>query len=226
LSGWTGVRHGVPQGSILGPLLFLLYVNDLPNNIKHISVQILYADDTSILFSHSNLNDLTNTINNTLKILNNWFTANYLSLNISKTHFIYFTSKVNTTVELNIHYDKYIMPTNYYTKFLGVTIDCMLIWSNNIESLANKLNSVCYLIRNLKPYVSIPNIIMIYHSLFNSIRSFGIIFWGNSHYSTKFLKYERGYLGSLRDVKVVCPAEVYLKNSIYFHFYLIIFFLY
>jgi hypothetical protein len=138
LSGWTGIRHDVPQGSILGPLLFLLYVNDFTNNIEHILVPILYADDTSILFFHFNLNDLTNTINNTFKILNNWFTANYLSPNISKTHFIYFTSKSNKIVELNIHYDKYTMPTNYYTKFLGVTVDCMMTWSNHIEQLTKK----------------------------------------------------------------------------------------
>jgi hypothetical protein len=144
----------------------------------------------------------------------------------SKTHFIYFTSKLNKIVELNIQYDKYTMPTSYYTKFLGVTIDCMMTRSNHIELLTKKLNSVCYLIRNLKPYMSIPNTIMIYHSLFNTIMSFGIIFWGNSHYSIELLKFKRGYLGSLWDVKVVCPAEVYLKNLIYFHFYLNVFFLY
>jgi hypothetical protein len=115
-----------------------------PTTFEHISVPILSAGDTSILFSDSNLNDMINTISNTFKILDNWFTANYLSLNINKTHFIYFTSKSNTIVEHNIHYDKYIMPTYYYTKFLGVTVDCMLTWSNHIELLTNKLNSVCF----------------------------------------------------------------------------------
>jgi hypothetical protein len=79
-------------GLCFGSLLFLLYINHLPKNIEDISVSVLYADDTSILLSHSNFSDFTKYINTTFKILNYWFTANLLSLNFSKTHFTYFTT--------------------------------------------------------------------------------------------------------------------------------------
>ena len=73
-STWAKIEHGVPQGSVLGPLLFLIFINDLPKFVNDKSVPILFADDTSILLSHSNPTDFNNNINTVFKILSDWFT--------------------------------------------------------------------------------------------------------------------------------------------------------
>jgi hypothetical protein len=84
LSNWAKMKHGVPQGSILGPLLFLLYMNDLPEIINNKSLLILFADDTSILFIHSNLTNYNKDIHAVFKLINKWFKGNFLSLNFEK----------------------------------------------------------------------------------------------------------------------------------------------
>ena len=85
------ITCGVPQGSVLGPLLFLIYINDIPNCLKH-SKSIVFADDTTIFASCNNLNTLYNNVNGDLANLINWFKANKLSLNIAKTNYILFPS--------------------------------------------------------------------------------------------------------------------------------------
>jgi hypothetical protein len=94
-SPWSTVKLGVPQGLVLGPLLFLMFINDLPKFINDKSVPILFADDTSILVSHQNPLVFYKTINNVFQTLNAWFRHNLLLLNLAKTHFIKFISKNN-----------------------------------------------------------------------------------------------------------------------------------
>ena len=83
------VPCGVPQGSILGPLLFILYINNLPNNLTN-SKAILFADDTTIYMSSTNIVQLYESINRDLDSLSEWFRANRISLNSSKTHYMLF----------------------------------------------------------------------------------------------------------------------------------------
>ena len=119
-----GVACGVPQGSVLGPLLFIIYINDLPNSVIH-SNCILFADDTTIFLSSEHILDLRNKIEDDMQSLTDWFRANKLSLNVQKTNFVLFKPKQVTlnmeiaTLQLG---DQLIKKVNC-VKFLGVYID-------------------------------------------------------------------------------------------------------
>ena len=168
----------------MGPLLFLIFINNK-------SVPILFADDTSVLLSHSNPTDFNNNINTVFKILNHWFKQNWLSLNFTKTQFTNFTTRNNNQVEININYNNKFIPTIAYTKFLCLTVDFSLTWLNHIDSLTKKLSTTCYLLRNFKTYLSISTLKIIYHSLFHSIMSYDILFWGDSSYSSVIFKMQK-----------------------------------
>ena len=83
------IKCGVPQGSILGPLLFILYINDLPN-ASELTDPLLFTDDTSIFYSHSNPNCLESVLNDELQNIDIWLKCNRLSVNIEKTHYVIF----------------------------------------------------------------------------------------------------------------------------------------
>jgi len=105
VSNRAKVGRGVPQGSILGPLLFLLCMNDLPKIINKTSAPIIFADETSILFTHSNLKDLNKNIHIVFTTLNKWLRANQLTLNFNKTNYVHFTTKRNMSVNLKIGFN-------------------------------------------------------------------------------------------------------------------------
>jgi hypothetical protein len=135
VSEWAKVRHGVPQGSILGPLLFDLYINDLPKIINKTSAPIIFPDDTSILFAQSDPIDLNKNICIVFTTLNKWLRANQLSLNFNKTNYVHFTTKRNMSVNLKIGCNNNFITSSSYTKFLGVTMNNTLSWNNHIDLL-------------------------------------------------------------------------------------------
>jgi hypothetical protein len=93
-SDWGEIMHGVPQRSILGPLLFLLYINDLPKIVNDNAEVVLYVDDTSIIITILNPTSITNSANKILQVINKWFTTNLLSLNADKTQYMQFATKI------------------------------------------------------------------------------------------------------------------------------------
>jgi hypothetical protein len=161
---------------VLGPLLFLVFINDLPKFLNNTSAPILFADYTSILVSHLNSLVFYKTINEAFQTLNAWFKQNLLSLNLAKTYFIKFISKNNIHFEPDIDFGDKSISAITCTRFLGLTINCTLTWTNHIDLLTKKLSSTCFLIRNIKQYVSFSALKMIYHSLLHSIMSYGVMF--------------------------------------------------
>lgn len=148
------VKHGVPQGSVLGPLLFITYINDLAG-IHNSPDLVMYADDTNLFFSSCSLPALQNMVNAYLINLRDWLLRNKLSLNISKTKYIIF--KPINTVETNcihIHYDSITINQVSSQKFLGVWFNENLSWSVHISKLSSELSKIVglfYRISNLLP---------------------------------------------------------------------------
>ena len=137
-SEFKEIKCGVPQGSILGPLLFILYINDMCDVSKQLHI-ILFADDTNFFYSASNIDDVTNVVNNELKQLGLWFRANKLSLNVNKTNFM-FTNKKQLRTDVHIVLNGTNIEQVTHTKFLGVTIDENLTRREHIKMVETKVS--------------------------------------------------------------------------------------
>jgi hypothetical protein len=190
-SNWGLIRHGDSQESILGPLLFLLYINDLPKSINNNAKIVLFADDTSIIVNSPNQIELRTTANKVFQDINRWFTCNLPSLSAYKTHYMQFVTRTSSLLELNIFHGNEKTANSYNTKFLGLTLDNTLSWKVYIDSVVPRLSSACFSMRMVKPLLSQEELKMVYCSYFHSIMSYGIIFWGNSRHSNLIFRLQK-----------------------------------
>ena len=134
-SNWGEITHGVPQGSILRPLLFLLYINDLPQITNENSKIVLFADDTSMIITNPNPSNFEKSVNKIIQDINEWFNTNLLSLNLDKTHFIQFVTKNSSLIDFNIMYGNNKIANVYNTKFFGLTLENTLSWRAHIDTI-------------------------------------------------------------------------------------------
>ena len=120
----NAITCGVPQGSILGPLLFLVYINDL-SSVSKSCFSVLFADDTNIFIKGKDLQELCNRLNGELGDIQDWLSCNKLSLNVVKTHYIIFTPRNKIVENIDIKINNTSIERVYTTKFLGVYIDSL-----------------------------------------------------------------------------------------------------
>ena len=139
LSATMPITHGVPQRSILGTLLSILYINDLAN-VSENSVSILFADDTTVLIEGTHINTMIATLNCELAKLTEWLNANKLSINVFKSHYMVFHRSRWKINKGNILLDTTILSQVTFTKFLGVILDNKLKWTHNISYIQNKIS--------------------------------------------------------------------------------------
>lgn len=203
------LTKGVPQGSILGPILFLLHMNDVPLSVE--SEISLYADDTTLAVSATSNDELRMKIEEDLSRLSRWFNMNGMEINKSKTQLVqYSLTQIDT---LSIKVDDISVTNQATTNFLGVITDQHLTWKSHIDNLAKKISSYSYLLRTLRNEISIRVAINAYYAYIQSILSHGIIFWGNSSSITRVLKLQKTCLRRIFGLKRSVSCRDYFKKT-------------
>lgn len=171
-------KYGVPQGSILGPLLFLVYINDLPRAVNYPTV--LFADDTTIVVESDNLSNYEEKINKALSETVNWLRSNNLNLNTEKTKFIHFHTKQSKDLELNITCDGKPIKQENCHKFLGINIDKHCDWKEQIKAVCSKINKFVFALKKIRLVISHKTALLVYYGYVCSALRYGIILWGNA----------------------------------------------
>lgn len=173
------IEYGVPQGSVLGPLLFLIYINDLHSSIPFSSV-FHFADDTNLLNINKSSKRLRKEMNLDLKALYEWLLANKISLNVAKTEIIFFHMPGYPPPKLKIKLNGKLLLASPYIKYLGLYIDANLNFSHNTSVILKKLNRSRGMLSKVRHYVDETIIQNLYHSLFSSHLLYGAQVWGQS----------------------------------------------
>ena len=167
LSSARTLSCGVPQGSILGPLLFLIYINDLLNS-RGGAVPRMFADDTNLTLSAKTLTELKLALTPELNNLSCWLKANKLSLNVAKTELMIIGSRQRLSAQyddVEIRIDDQIIKRVDHTKSLGLTIDAQLSWGKHVEEICKKVSSAIGALKRVRPFISKETTIQIYNAL-------------------------------------------------------------
>ena len=180
----TTISCGIPQGSVLGPVLFLLYINDF-NQSSDLFDFHLFADDANLFYRHKSLSILESDINNELVNINTWLCANKLSLNIKKSNFVLFhPPQRKITLQVKLYISGTSLQKENCIKYLGIMIDSSLSWKSQISCISKKIKRSIGILSKLRYYVGLSILIKLYYALVYPFLIDGIITWGNTYPTT------------------------------------------
>ena len=180
-SNFKFISCGVPQGSILGPLLFVIYVNDI-HRINSVLTPLLYADDTTLFYSHRSPHVAIDKVVSDINKYASWFNVNKLSLNVKKTTSVFFTPSIH---DWSLHPNVSIGDVNFNyspsSKFLGVIMDCNLNWQLHIDCICNKLAKGTGILKRLRTHFPEHILMMLYNTLILPYISYCNVAWGGAY---------------------------------------------
>ena len=212
-STYHPLEYGTPQGSCLGPLLFLIYINDLQHSITYSSA-ILFADDTTLLQGHKNLKYLKWSMEEDLKHIIDWFRANLLTLNLDKTVCILFSANISSNqpyieLELGEHKVKNVP----YVKFLGVWLDQNLQWNKHLSTLIMKIKKNTNLLQIGNKFLNKDSKKLVYYAHIHSHITYGLVVWGNMIDQTQRAKLQKSMDKCFKLITFQSPTLVNYKNE-------------
>lgn len=210
-SKFEGIEYGVPQGTVLGPLLFIIYLNNL-FLIKTEAHIVSFADDTVLLYHSNNWDNLKEIVEQDLKCIKDWFDNRLLTINFQKTFFLPFTSYKSSlpkyeSINLKINDAEIIeIKSKASIKYLGIYIDSFLKWDVHTQYIIKKLRSLLYLIKNLKEILKLEELYVLYQTLIETHLRYGIIAWGGV---------QKSYLNDLEIIQKKILKIIYGKEITY-----------
>jgi len=162
-SSYKRISCGVPQDSVISPLLFLIYINDITKASSFHTT--LFADDINLHMSNSSFNVLQTTVNFELCKIDHWLRANKLSLNYNKTNFMLLTSRNHNPASFKVIINNCKISPEDNLKYLGVLLDNKLSWKPHVQKVKTQLSRACVILSKLKHYTTLPVLQVVYNSL-------------------------------------------------------------
>ena len=193
-SNTRDIKYGVPQGSILGPLLFIIYINDIPE-IARFAKFILYADDANIILTADTIEMIHSQLLKLIACLVTWVSANGLALNLKKTKYMIFSRTRHTNLPAPLVISNTAIERKSEARFLGVIIDESLNWSRHVKTIISKMSRYVGIMYKIKKFLPLTARLQIYHSFVQSHLNFCSLLWGfsaKSNIEALFSKQKKG----------------------------------
>ena len=173
----------MPQGSVLGPLLFLIYINDF-ENCSTLCDFHLFADDSNLFLSKKKTRVLEDNANSTLIEVSEWLNTNKLSLNVEKSNHVIFNPPQQKVPSINLTVNKKKIEHKEYIKYLGVLIDSKLSWKSHIRETSKKISRSVGILAKMRHYANINVLTKLYYAIIYPFLIYGVLAWGSTYPTT------------------------------------------